>query len=765
MPDMLTADPKRAVEFVAWLTCGAPLHLERMNSTGQESPVHRTYAASDRNSAESFVAMNNSADLRRNLYFLPNAEFLGGKRGKANLSAVRFLHADLDGKDYPGTPAEQLDTILGLLVDATKRPKAIPPTSAVCFTGGGYQAFWRLAEPIGVDEAEQINRAILAALQGEGNTHSPAQLMRLPWTVNWLNAKKRQDGREPALAYVAEPVKLAAPPLEYRTDDFKFRQTKGQAPALLPSRGKLPDMAELQPLPLPDDLSEILPLDPDWAAVIVDGVDPPGRVYKSRSELVFAATIWMLANDVQPGHALSVITNPALKIAAHVLENPNPLKYARRQIERAFACIETKRGGWPAVDDNGRPKTNVPENIRFALTVLDIEARRNLFIQADEIAGFDLDGRDIGEIGEILCSTFARKLEFGASVATIKRELIAIAHEQSYHPVLDYLEGVAWDGTPRIDNWLRDYCGAQDSPLNREFGAKFLIAAVRRIRQPGVKFDSMLVLEGEQGSGKSSLAARLAVREKWYCGSLDLNADAKTKAEMLARAWIVECQELDGARKATLDAVKKFLSTPVDTYRRSYAHNAGHYPRHCVIIGTTNEDAYLRDLTGNRRFWPVRVGRIEIRRFSEDIHQLWAEAVQREAAGEPITLSPELWKAAAALQQGRMVEDPFADVLEGAFADRTGRVSMESVKLLLNLDSGRMYAGEAQRLRACMAALGWEYGTHRLRDLAGSRRTQRKGFAKAGTEERQTEWIARRDKDGTIALDEAASGTGDESPF
>ena len=164
---------------------------------------------------------------------------------------------------------------------------------------------------------------------------------------------------------------------------------------------------------------------------------------------------------------------------------------------------------------------------------------------------------------------------------------IAVAHDQAYHPVIDYLDGLAWDGTPRIDTWLRDYCGAEDTELNRAFGAKLLIAGVRRIKQPGVKFDTMLVLEGPQGAGKSGLAERLAVRKEWFCGNLDLKSDDKTKAELLARAWIVECQELDGMNHTTSQSLKKFLSTDTDNYRKAYGHDARGYRRHCIIIGTT----------------------------------------------------------------------------------------------------------------------------------------------------------------------------------
>lgn len=347
----------------------------------------------------------------------------------------------------------------------------------------------------------------------------------------------------------------------------------------------------------------------------------------------------------------------------------------------------------------------------------------------------------------------------------IRRELLAIAHEQQYHPVDDYLNGLVWDGIARIDSWLTAYCGAEDSELNAEFGSKLLIAGVRRIKKPGVKFDTMLVLEGDQGVGKSQIAQRLAIREEWFCGSLDLKSDEKTKAEMLARIWVAECQELDGMNKTTSQNLKKFLSTSVDMFRPAYARNAAEFRRHCIILGTTNDGKYLRDLTGNRRIWPVSVGQIDLKRFGEDVDQLWAEAVVREAAGEAITLSPHLWGAASKVQNQRMVEDAFGEVLEDAFGETKGRVSMDSVKLLLGLNTARMSTMDKQRINAAMERLGWQSGTHRLHDLGEREKGPRKGFVRGNAEERKTEFIARRIDSGITVICRLDRHNDGEVPF
>lgn len=764
MPNNLKSTPIRSIEFLRWLNSEAPLHLESMASQGNAKPYAQVFAPQHEGEAIAFVESGNSDDVQRNIYFLPNAEFLSGKRKKENLSGVRFLHVDLDFKDYPGEANEQADFVIGILHDKKNRPKGIPLPTAIWFTGGGCQAVWKLNGMLDVEQAEVLNHALLFILQGGPGTHNADRLLRLPGTMNWLNDKKRNCGREPALAWHFEPTELTKPPRSYAVEEFRVKVPKSAIKPAGNSSGLAVPTVEVTPLPLSENLTEVLPSHPYWVEAIMSGDNPPGKNYASRSELVFAATKWMLFRGMQPGHVLSIIMSPDVGISAHVLESHNSLTYAHRQVVRAMAVIEARTGGWPACDD-GQPIRNDPQNVRFALAALEVDSQRNTFTQTDEFCGYGLDGRDLNDIVEILSSAFARDLSFKATPAVIKRELLSIAHEQKYHPVIDYLDGLVWDGTPRIDKWLAQYCGANDNELNTEFGSKLLIAGVRRIKQPGVKFDTMLVLEGTQGAGKSQIAQLLSIRDEWFCGSLDLKSDDKTKAEMMSRAWIVECQELDGMNKTTSQSLKKFLSTAVDMFRPAYARNAAEFRRHCIILGTTNEIAYLRDLTGNRRIWPVTVKEIDLARFAVDVDQLWAEAVVREVAGVSITLSPKLWSAAAEVQGQRMVEDAYADVLEDAFGGKKGRVSMDSIKLLLGIDTARMSTMDTRRVKAVMAGLGWRDGTHRLYDLGKLEKTQRKGFARGSAGESKTEFIAQRLDGGVVVIVPVDVHNDHETPF
>jgi hypothetical protein len=308
MANEFQPNPAQAVQWLRWLDQDGPLYIETMASVEQEKPVARQFAPGQEAQAIEFIAEANCDASRRNIYFVLNARFLNGPRKKANLSFVQALHVDLDFKDYPGTEAEKRDRPLALLTDPKVRPKSIPEPSMVWCTGGGYQAVWKLAEPITVEEAEQLNRALLNALQGGPGTHNADRLLRVVCTMNWLNENKRAAGRNPSAAWPVEPVRPNSPPRTYLAADFGLKVPKSKVMSERPTSSAVYESEELEPLPLPQNLMEVVPSEPKWVEVIVTGRNPPDRDYASRSELVLATTIWLLSHGVQPGHVLSIIT-------------------------------------------------------------------------------------------------------------------------------------------------------------------------------------------------------------------------------------------------------------------------------------------------------------------------------------------------------------------------------------------------------------------------------------------------------------------------
>ena len=234
-----------------------------------------------------------------------------------------------------------------------------------------------------------------------------------------------------------------------------------------------------------------------------------------------------------------------------------------------------------------------------------------------------------------------------------------VSSERVYHPVKEYLDGLSWDGVERLDTLLIDYLGAEDTPYVRAVTRKTFVAAVARIYEPGIKFDSILVLNGPQGIGKSTFFARLG--REWYSDSLAISdMKDKTAAEKLQGYWILELGELAGIRKMDVETVKSFVTRTDDKYRHAYGVNVESHPRSCVIVGSTNSDGgFLRDITGNRRFWPVRVlGDGKYKPWDLiDVDQIWAEAIERYRLGEELFLKGELAEEAVSQQRDAMEAD------------------------------------------------------------------------------------------------------------
>ena len=234
--------------------------------------------------------------------------------------------------------------------------------------------------------------------------------------------------------------------------------------------------------------------------------------------------------------------------------------------------------------------------------------------------------------------------------------------DRSYHPIREYFAALPpWDGVARVDTLLIDYLGAADNAYTRAVSRKVLCAAYRRIKEPGIKFDYMPVLNGAQGIGKSTFIANLGM--DWFSDSLTLSdMNDKTAAEKLQGYWILEIGELAGMKKADLDKVKAFVSRVDDKYRASFGRRVTSHPRQCVFFGTTNsENGYLRDITGNRRYWNIKLsGSSKYRPWqmtSELVQQIWAEVMILADAGEKLYLPPDLEEYAKEEQREAMEHD------------------------------------------------------------------------------------------------------------
>lgn len=310
---------------------------------------------------------------------------------------------------------------------------------------------------------------------------------------------------------------------------------------------------------------------------------------------------------------------------------------------------------------------------------------------------------------------------FNVSTPLCQEAIIIAAEKFKYHPVREYLKNLNWDGVQRIDTWLSKYAGVDDNPYTRAVACKTLVGAVARVFNPGCKFDQMLVLEGEQGIGKSTLISILG--GQWY-GDVSITDTDKDTIDAMRGCWIVEVSEMVCSRKVEADKLKSFLSKATDRVRLAYRRNAEDYPRQSIFIGTINpeDNGYLKDPTGNRRFWPVYCTKIDFSGLKADRDQLWAEAVIRYFKGEKLFLdNKDIQVMAHTETEKRMFKDPWLDVIEDWLNKKdveTGKIryvvtSKEILEECIGLSISRVGQRELSRVSNIMCKdLNFEKGKY-----------------------------------------------------
>ena len=281
------------------------------------------------------------------------------------------------------------------------------------------------------------------------------------------------------------------------------------------------------------------------------------------------------------------------------------------------------------------------------------------------------------------------------------------ARENAFHPVRNYLNALQWDGTPRLATWLADYFGADQTDYSEGIGTMFLIGMVARIFQPGCKFDYLLILEGPQGSFKSTACSILAGR---YFSDHLPDITSKEAFLHLRGRWLIEVAELRAYSRAAVDHFKEFLVRDVERYRPPWGRKEVHEPRQTCFIGTTNKSAYLRDETGNRRFWPIQTRNIDVDGLRADRDQLFAEATKLYRDGAPWWPDRAFEMRCAAIEQEARFEtdiweEPVASYLKG----KTRITLLQVAKGALDFETiDRLGTADARRIAGIMDHIGWE---------------------------------------------------------
>lgn len=315
------------------------------------------------------------------------------------------------------------------------------------------------------------------------------------------------------------------------------------------------------------------------------------------------------------------------------------------------------------------------------------------------------DWADIDDV--LVMKWLAQQYNLRVKASSVIEAVSVVAHDHAFHPVRNYLNDLEWDRVPRLDTWLTDIMGVDATDYSSKVGKRWMVSAVGRVMQPGCKADSVMILEGAQGAGKSTAMSVLG--GAWFMDTPFALGD-KDGFQAIRGKWIIELGELDSFNKAESTKAKQFFSASTDTYRESYGRRTMDVPRQCVFVGTTNQDEYLKDATGNRRYWPVACTKVDLDKLREVRDQLWAEAMFCYESGDIWWVNRDEAPLFAEAQESRFVVDEWeGPILKWLEESQIGATASGEDVLAgaLKLDYGHWGKPEQMRVGAIMHRLEW----------------------------------------------------------
>jgi predicted P-loop ATPase len=780
--DSPTPAADKALDFLQQLRPGGPWILTAIIPDG----LTDTITAKTAEDVRRFVAKN---DGKKNLYFSVNPARADrtSKASKLDILAIEYSFVDLDPRENETPEAAKIRYLAGL--------KAFKPApTAIIDSGNGIQALWRLDDSILLPEpqavvnpqrgqpkrvysietqaviadAEGRVKALMESLNSVAGTQNIDRILRLPGPINLPNAKKVKDGR------IECPTKL----LQFnsavcRLEDFPTVATQGgnsetastessnrvvtkdaldldwskveQQVGWLKGAGDLPEDFNNKGRTIVAHKGNLadLKFDLGEAHLIVN--------YNSWSEVGLAvAAIFKNHGHFTNEQIAAALLSP-LDCNQHVTRLPKAQQ--RRAVERMIARAHQQTETIARLEDEpdwrerlatGKPKPSM-HNARLAITDLGIACScdtfhsKTLFGYRDDNVKHELTSI-VGEVSDngmiALRQQMSDRFGFDLEDKATRDAVKSLALEHCFDPVCDLIDKAEgeWDGVERLDRMAVDYLNCEDTTINRAFIRKTMIGLVARARDPGCKFDTIVVLESKEGFNKSTAWRVLAGDDNFSDESI-IGKEGREVQEQLAAVWIHENADLAGMKKAEVETVKAYASRMTDIARPAFAHYVVKQQRHSIEVGTTNSSEYLQSQTGNRRFWPLEVtAAIDIEKLKHDRLQLIGEAAKYQSSGESIVLNEELWEAAGIEQEQRRVKDPWEGVLANIpiwHAEITGHdenkvpierlvlivhvagsveivTAADLMKHLLEIPIARQTSATAMRLATVMKQLGWD---------------------------------------------------------
>lgn len=648
---------------------------------------------------EWIVNLNN---LKFNIYAVRNPirHDISGSASDSDILASFYLWADCDDEDSAGN-VYRFDG---------------PKYSAAVVTGTvpsvRVHTYWQLNAPcIDLDKWRDMQTRIAAHFGSDGTVVNPSRIMRVGGTVSFPAQRKRARGYVEEICTIRTEYPEERAPVSMAQMDRVFAE-------VAPAGRAAPDS------PFNIDTGSYPQKSVTDYADILRRARTDGEKHSGVRDL----TASMAGAGVPKAMCEAVVREacPVWDAGVETLIETAYAKFSPQANPQQFVNVGDD-DDWLAhlvVNSRGRAVFNtanamlVLENHPDLKGCFAYDEFRQVKLVARPLPGStapkaSFKGRDYRDSDTInVAAHFNRNGFPDATKTTIADAIDAVAERATFHPVRNYLEGLPeWDRTERIDGWLQDYCnvtpqGETQEAYVREVGAKWLISAVARVMQPGCKADGVLILEGAQGARKST-TLRFLAGEDWFGDSLP-PMSSKDASDYLRGKWIIELAELSNINKAEVEVVKAFISRESERFRPAYARTEIAYPRQCVFAGSTNKSDYLRDETGNRRFWPVKVNALcDTTGIREDRDQIWAEALHRYKAGDAWWLSAEGEEAAKAQQEQRVSQDAWEGDIRKFCAGKSEVSPTEVGTKGLSIELGRLDRASTNRITAVLTALGY----------------------------------------------------------
>lgn len=790
-----------AADFLKLLRAAGPWQLSAIDPDSGKI-VTRTIKTPE--AARGFIREH---DGKRNLYFSVNPVRVENiKASKTDIAAIEFVLGDLDPRDDEAPNAAK-----GRYLAALK--PFLPAPTFVIDSGNGVQALWRLDQPIAlpkpvkgvdakgkpiwllapeakavVEDVEARIKILMEKLGSIAGTQNIDRILRLPWTTNLPNEVKRTKGRT-----ACQSSLLSADASVCKLEDFPaLAQDAGHAGAVDANTGIADrDFNSSRPESAPIDWAAA-EQHKDWLKSVANlpaDFSPKGRAivahtgtlkdlnfdlqhanallkpYQSWSEVAFALAAIFKSDGRFSNEQIAAALLAGLECNQHIKHQANKRRAIERLILRsheppAGKVSQAGAPNWREQRKDGSPTASM-HNARLAITALGVECSNDLFHNkllfgfkdghfrhaVEQMVG-EVTDNGIIALRQLMSDTFG----FDLTEKHTRDAVISLALEHCFDPVVEMLAQAEAnsDGVKRLDRMAAEYFNCEDTKLNAAFMRKTMIAATARARNPGCKFDNIIVLESAEGFNKSTAIRVLAGDENFSDESI-IGKESREVQEQLAGVWLHENAELAGMQRKEVEKIKNYASKQVDRARPAYGHFNKWQPRRSVEFGTTNSAEYLQSQTGNRRFWPLRVLKsIGIEKLRRDRLQLWDEAARYQSQGESLVLDEALWGEAGIEQEARRITDPWEDALRivpewvtvivrevsGAgfqeYKERDVRIvhreddedrvaAADLLEHVLKILPGNQRTEHSMRLSAVMRKLGWDRPSNGNLTVGGKR--------------------------------------------